>query len=75
MSKGKKRVEKKAVGYGEMSVSELREKLVSYEKELFNLRFQKVMGELKNTSRVSVVRKDVARIHTALTKKAMGSKK
>jgi large subunit ribosomal protein L29 len=64
------------VAYDEQSVSSLREHLVLFKKELFNLRFQKVLGELKNTSRFSVVRKNIARIKTALSKKAvMGGSK
>ncbi len=32
--------------------------------ELFNLRFQKTTGQLSNTARVGLVRKDIARIKT-----------
>jgi large subunit ribosomal protein L29 len=42
--------------------------LVKYKKEYFNLRFQKVLGELKDTSRMKVVKKNVARIFTVLNK-------
>lgn len=59
------------IAYDEQSVSALHEHLVLLKKELFNLRFQKVLGELKNTSRFSVVRKNIARIKTALSKKAV----
>ena len=38
-------------------------------KELFNLRFQQTLGELKNTSRFSLVKKSIARIKTELTKR------
>lgn len=34
--------------------------------EMFNLRFQKSSGQLTNTGRPKVVRKQVARIHTVL---------
>ena len=44
----------------------LQSELIKYKKEYFNLRFQKVLGELKNTSRMKEVRKNVARIFTAL---------
>lgn len=44
-------------------------RLLDLKKELFNLRFQKVLGELKNTSRFSVVKKDIARIKTEITKR------
>ena len=42
--------------------------LLKYKKEYFNLRFQKVLGELKDTSRMKVVKKNVARILTVLNK-------
>lgn len=48
---------------------QLRQHLLSFKKELFNLRFQKALGELKNTSRFSVIKKSVARINTELTKR------
>ncbi|MGF1626684.1 MAG: 50S ribosomal protein L29 [Alphaproteobacteria bacterium] len=36
------------------------------QKEQFNLRFQKASGQLENTARVRVVRRDIARIKTLL---------
>lgn len=42
--------------------------LLKYKKEYFNLRFQKVLDELKDTSRMKVVKKNVARIFTVLNK-------
>ena len=42
--------------------------LLKYKKEYFNLRFQKVLGELKDTSRMKVVKKNVARMFTVLNK-------
>ena len=38
-------------------------------KDLFNLRFQKSSGQLENTSRVSKVRKLIARIKTIKNEK------
>jgi len=46
----------------------LQVELFKYKKEYFNLRFQKVLGELKDTSRMKVVKKNVARIFTVLNK-------
>jgi large subunit ribosomal protein L29 len=46
----------------------LQDELVKYKKECFNLRFQKVLGELTNTSRVKEVKKTIARIFTILSK-------
>ena len=45
----------------------LQSELLKYKKEYFNLRFQKVLGELSNTSRMKVVKKNIARIFTALS--------
>jgi large subunit ribosomal protein L29 len=47
---------------------ELRDLLGYMKKELFNLRFQKATGELANTSRFRQVKRDVARVNTALGK-------
>lgn len=46
---------------------ELKEMLGYLKKELFNLRFQKATGELENTARFRQVRRDIARIMTALS--------
>lgn len=53
----------------EMSAEKLTEKFAFLKKELFNLRFQKTLGELTNMSKFAKVRKDVARIKTELTKR------
>ncbi len=49
---------------------ELQEQLLQLRKEQFNLRFQKATGQLENTSRVRVVRRDIARIKTILAARA-----
>ncbi|EGB94233.1 ribosomal protein L29 [Clostridium sp. D5] len=49
------------------SVEELNEELVAAKKELFNLRFQNATNQLDNTSRIKEVRKNIARIQTAIT--------
>lgn len=48
------------------TVDELNVLLSNSKKELFNLRFQKTNGTLSNTSRVTVVKKSVARIKTLI---------
>ncbi|MDG1437006.1 MAG: 50S ribosomal protein L29 [Rickettsiaceae bacterium] len=53
----------------EVSVEKLTEKFALLKKELFNLRFQKTLGELTNVSRFAKVRKDIARVKTELTKR------
>ena len=49
---------------------QLREQLVALKKEAFNLRFQQATGQLENTARMRVVRRDVARVKTVLNHKA-----
>ncbi|GGH59079.1 50S ribosomal protein L29 [Frigidibacter albus] len=49
---------------------QLREDLVALKKEAFNLRFQQATGQLENTARMRVVRRDVARVKTVLNHKA-----
>ncbi len=48
----------------ELSVEELQDKYRQYKEELFNLRFQNAVGQLKNTSRIREVRKTIARVLT-----------
>ncbi len=48
----------------EMGADKIKEKLVDLKKELFNLRFQNSVGQLDNTSTLSNVKKDIARLYT-----------
>ena len=52
---------------------ELFEKLSDAKEELFNLRFQHVTGQLDNTARLSVVRKQVARVNTELREREIAA--
>lgn len=52
------------------SVAELNDELVSLKKELFNLRFQNATNQLDNTSRVTEVRKSIARVQTVIAEMA-----
>jgi large subunit ribosomal protein L29 len=47
-----------------MTIDQLNDELVKLKKEQFNLRFQAASGQLENTARVRVVRRDIARIQT-----------
>ena len=51
------------------TVDQLNTELENLYKESFNLRFQKSSGQLDNTSRVSKVRKSIARIKTIKNEK------
>ena len=58
-----------------MTIDQLDDELLKLKKEQFNLRFQKATGQLENTARVRVVRRDIARIKTvAQQKRASPSK-
>ncbi len=54
----------------EKTPDQLREQLETLKKEAFNLRFQKATGQLENTARMRVVRRDAARVKTILNAKA-----
>jgi large subunit ribosomal protein L29 len=57
-----------------MTVDQLDDELLKLKKEQFNLRFQRATGQLENTSRVRVVRRDIARIKTVAQKKRTDQK-
>ncbi|PDW00680.1 50S ribosomal protein L29 [Candidatus Chloroploca asiatica] len=50
---------------------ELRDQLKANLEELFNLRFQKVMGRMTNTARPRQVKKEIARIKTILREREL----
>ena len=50
----------------ELSDEELTKKLEDGRAELFNLRFQMATSQLDNTARVSLVKRDIARIQTEI---------
>jgi large subunit ribosomal protein L29 len=52
------------------TVEELRQEEKDLRKELFNLRFQKVTGEIENPLRIRRVRKDIARVLTVINEKS-----
>lgn len=58
-----------AKALAEVSVEQLTKKFAFLKKELFNLRFQKTLGELTDVSKFAAVRKNVARVKTELTKR------
>jgi len=57
------------------SVQELKEMLLSLQEECFNLRVQKAMGQLQNSSRLRSVKKNIARVHTFLAEKRSSEEK
>ena len=51
-----------------LSVDEINNKVTSLKKDLFNFRFRKVNGQLEDTSKVSQIKKNVAKLLTKLHK-------
>jgi large subunit ribosomal protein L29 len=49
---------------------QLRDQLANLKKEAFNLRFQQATGQLENTARMRIVKRDTARVKTILNEKA-----
>ncbi len=52
-----------------LTLDQLDDKLAELKKEQFNLRFQRVTGQLENTARVRQVRRDIARVMTIARQK------
>jgi large subunit ribosomal protein L29 len=57
----------------ELNDTELEQRLLEAKEELFNLRFQNATGQLDSTSRISQVRKDVARVETLLREREIAA--
>ncbi|HQJ56048.1 MAG TPA: 50S ribosomal protein L29 [Caldisericia bacterium] len=53
----------------ELTTNELDNKLDELRRELFNLKFQQTTHQLKNPSRIKIVRREIARILTILKEK------
>ncbi len=55
--------------YTNMSVEELGNELKALKQELFKLRFQHALNGLDNPKKITMVRKNIARVNTVLTMK------
>ena len=53
----------------DLTADQIKDELVKLKKEQFNLRFQKATGQLENTARARLVRRDIARLKTILEEK------
>ena len=62
----------KAADARAMTIDQLDDEVLKLKKEQFNLRFQRATGQLENTSRVRVVRRDIARLKTIAIQKRTG---
>ncbi|MDD3948825.1 MAG: 50S ribosomal protein L29 [Anaerolineaceae bacterium] len=58
----------------ELSTEEIKTKLINTRQELMNLRFQMVTGQLTDTSRFKVARRDIARLETVLNERVQSEK-
>ena len=59
----------KNVEVKKLSLDELKNKVSALKKDLFNFRFRKVNGQLEDTSKVSQLKKNIAKLLTKLHKK------
>ena len=57
-----------------MTEDQLNDEALKLKKEQFNLRFQKASGQLQDTARVRVVRRDIARVMTVAAQKRATAK-
>jgi large subunit ribosomal protein L29 len=51
---------------------QLRAQIKEHREELFNLRFQQVMGKLTASGRPRIVKREIARIQTILRERELG---
>ena len=58
----------------ELTMDELNQKYRDFRAELFNLRFQKAIGQLDNTARIRIIKRTIARIKTIMRERERGGK-
>jgi len=58
-----------------MTGDQLEQEILNLKKEQFNLRFQRATGQLQDTTRVRVVRRDIARAKTIAAQRRTADKK
>ena len=61
----------KAKELRDLNSEELIVKLNDFKSELFSLRFQLATGQLENTARIKMVKKDIARVKTILAERKL----
>jgi len=60
----------KALELRELTRDELVQREAELKRKLFNLRFQRVSGELDNTTEIKKTRRDIARVMTVIAEMA-----
>jgi len=63
----------KAVELRELTPEELVQQEMDLKRKLFNLRFQRASGELDNSAELLKTRKDIARVMTIISERALGA--
>lgn len=56
--------------YENMSVEELQKELKELKQELFKLRFSNALNGLDNPKKITLTKKNIARVNTVITKKS-----
>lgn len=59
----------------ESSEEEIKNKIVELEKQLYEMRHQLILGQLKNYSKIKEIKKNIARLKTILRERELGVKK
>jgi large subunit ribosomal protein L29 len=60
----------KARALRDLPVEALEQKLADTRRELFNLRFQSATGALENPARITLAKREIARVLTVLNEKS-----
>ena len=55
------------------SSEELENDLQTFKDTAFNIKFRRILGQLEDTSQLKKVKKDIARIHTILRLRELGT--
>ncbi len=63
----------RAIDIRNLNEAEVARKLDEAHQELFNLRFQYSTGQLKNTARLSQVKREIARLRTILRERELAA--
>ena len=63
----------KAYEIRNLSEQDINQKLEEASEELFNLRFQLAIGQVKDPNRITAVRRDIARMKTVLRERQLAS--
>lgn len=63
----------KAYEIKNLSDAEINQKVEETSEELFNLRFQLAIGQVKDTNRITALKRDIARMKTILRQRQLAA--